>query len=406
MPEEGLFSTIGRQVSSVAPNIARLGLALPAAFARGARAFFGRLINPATIAALITSAVSIVLFGAPILAAYTLYAAAPSNKEVSDTVLQLWNEISKWLTDKNSFELVWLSIGFVFSIAVIPWVLRFYIWIAFKALSFSLVWLVYIATGYDPLQFEEPPATEGPKTVPVQASISSDAQAGQSAPITDDQPAAVVAKLAIPPAADKTIESSEKPISSQGFAEIDEANSTTHILERHSSEIKTRFASLLTDLRSREETNLGIGMIFSIVGVVVLAGLVFYGTHAWGDDKTEFLLWFIPRLSIALFIQLFAYFFLGLYRGNLMDIKYFNNELTNMEYKRMATEIALREGIEDNPLLHEICLAFLKVERNFILRKGESAIEISDSKEDSDQFDLKQVIKTVKNVADTLEKRA
>jgi hypothetical protein len=176
------------------------------------------------------------------------------------------------------------------------------------------------------------------------------------------------------------------------------------------SEIKGRFSGLLSELQSREQTNLGIGMIFSIVGVCILAVLVFYGTNHWGDDKTEFLFWFIPRLSIALFIQIFAYFFLGLYRGNLMDIKYFNNEMTNMEYKWMATEIAMSENQNSNPLLQEVCLSFLQVERNFVLKKGETAIDVGEQKTESgaqiDRIDVKQVVSIIKNLSETLDKKA
>lgn len=43
-------------------------------------------------------------------------------------------------------------------------------------------------------------------------------------------------------------------------------------------------------------------------------------------------------------IELFAYFFLSLYRTSLQKIKYFQNELTNIEAKQIALRAALSYG--------------------------------------------------------------
>jgi len=83
---------------------------------------------------------------------------------------------------------------------------------------------------------------------------------------------------------------------------------------------------------------------------------------------------YIPRLSVIVFAELFAYFFLRLYKSGLADIKYYQNELTNVELKISALKVAL--AAKDNELLKIVIGELAKVERNFILKKNETTVEI------------------------------
>jgi len=137
MWDGGFFTAIGRQIATVAPNFAQLALGFPAAFTRGAASFFRRVFREETISAAFSTAVAIALFGAPILGLHALYVDTPSNKDVYDAIVQSWTVVEKWITDKNSFELAWLSIVAIFVIALLPWLLRFYVWAAFSTLAFE-----------------------------------------------------------------------------------------------------------------------------------------------------------------------------------------------------------------------------------------------------------------------------
>jgi hypothetical protein len=409
MADSGLFSNIGKRISSLAPNFARLILALPASFALGTRALLRRLANPITIAAIIATVIAIALFWAPIYGAYILYYSPPTNKEVSDAAIEFWTQFRTVFADRNGAEIAWLSVGGIVAIAVLPWLLSLYLRIAFKLLVFSILWLLYVFTGFDPTGIKDTLVPPKPQTIPHETESTTEAQSKTASAELDTAPPTLATEIVESSAAKTPDQRTEGPIPADRKEGPKPTTAYEHLLSRN-SEIKGRFSGLLSELQSREQTNLGIGMIFSIVGVCILAVLVFYGTNHWGDDKTEFLFWFIPRLSIALFIQIFAYFFLGLYRGNLMDIKYFNNEMTNMEYKWMATEIAMSENQNSNPLLQEVCLSFLQVERNFVLKKGETAIDVGEQKTESgaqiDRIDVKQVVSIIKNLSETLDKKA
>jgi hypothetical protein len=96
----------------------------------------------------------------------------------------------------------------------------------------------------------------------------------------------------------------------------------------------------ISRLGRQANMNLVMGILTAVFGIGLLA---YYGTGftsrigkmninalsipaVFGTE----LLSFLPRLSTVLLIELFAFFFLRLYRGSLAEIKYFQNEATNL----------------------------------------------------------------------------
>lgn len=411
--EDGFFLRVGRQVAKVAPRLASIALIIPAVFTRWAQGLLTRLFHPNTVAGIFLIVVLSFAIGAPAIGLEKLYLSGPSNKDVSEFFAEFLREFQKWQGLKDQFDFVWVAIGTVAVLAVLPWLLRVYLWIVFSSLGFVIWWLVFLISGFDLSKVGEALAAQSVSAPIAPASAES---VGKVAPAKSAENSLVSASETLPAAATAAVPQSRDtlaPVSNkqETISETADRHAATsaplNSLEKHHAQMKLRIDSLLSDLRGRQETNLGLGMLFSIVGVVILAGLVFYGTHAAATDKVEFLLWFIPRLSIVIFIQVFAYFFLGLYRGNLVDIKYFNNELTNMEYKRMGAEVALLEGTSDNPLVPQLALELLKVERNFVLKKGETAADLRDDKDVSvSEVNWGQAIKAIKTLTEALEKKS
>jgi len=54
------------------------------------------------------------------------------------------------------------------------------------------------------------------------------------------------------------------------------------------------------------------------------------------ENLRNSLIYFIFRITLTILIEIFSYFFLKLYKKNLEDIKYFQNEVTNLESKYLA----------------------------------------------------------------------
>lgn len=73
-------------------------------------------------------------------------------------------------------------------------------------------------------------------------------------------------------------------------------------------------------------------------------------------------------------IEIFAYFFLSLYKAGLSEIKYFQNEITSVESKYLALKVALYSEEKDN--IKYVVEQLAKAERNFLLAKGQSTVEL------------------------------
>ena len=78
------------------------------------------------------------------------------------------------------------------------------------------------------------------------------------------------------------------------------------------------------------------------------------------------------------FIELFAYFFLRLYKSGLIDIKFYQNELTNIDMKSASLLSAL--VTEDKEIIKLVSTELSRTERNFVLKKDESTVDLEKAK--------------------------
>lgn len=129
----------------------------------------------------------------------------------------------------------------------------------------------------------------------------------------------------------------------------------------------------LIRLRKSANLNLVIGTLTTVGAILALGFEVFNNELEFGDT-TKFLVHYLPRLSIIIFVEIFAFFFLKLYKATLSDIKYFNNEKTNIDFKIISLKTALDTGNEK--LIQIMLKELIKTERNFKLGKNESTVEL------------------------------
>ncbi|QXE91274.1 hypothetical protein KP001_01655 [Geomonas subterranea] len=80
------------------------------------------------------------------------------------------------------------------------------------------------------------------------------------------------------------------------------------------------------------------------------------------------------RISIIFIIELFAFFFMRIYKSSIDDIKYFQNEITNIDLKLIGIEMALKLGNKES--INKSIDTAINTERNFKLAKGESTVEL------------------------------
>jgi hypothetical protein len=133
-----------------------------------------------------------------------------------------------------------------------------------------------------------------------------------------------------------------------------------------------RLQDEISALGRRANVNLVIGILVSALGLIVLTWFVISATNelSSGMHPEDAAIRFVIRISLAIFIQVFAYFFLRLYRYSIFEIKYFQNEITGAQFKLLALVSGL--DTKDKSTIQKLCLELAKTERNFILKKGET----------------------------------
>lgn len=149
-----------------------------------------------------------------------------------------------------------------------------------------------------------------------------------------------------------------------------------YFVDDYYSTLVRRLHSEIKSLIYRSNLNLTIGIILTIGGLFLLGYFVVSTSpHSLNQiNYTEEAIHYISRLTLIVFIELFAYFFLRLYKAMLEDIKYYQNEITNVQSKKIALITSLL--CDDNTLIKEIVQQVVSTERNFILNKNETTTEL------------------------------
>jgi hypothetical protein len=146
-------------------------------------------------------------------------------------------------------------------------------------------------------------------------------------------------------------------------------------------QINSRLESEVQNLAKRGNINLILGMSTTLTGLGILGYSVFNAP----DLKTtiELASHFIPRISLVLLIEVFAYFFLKLYKQSLSEIKYFQNEITNIESKFLGLRLSTESN--ETECIKSVVSNLISTERNFVLEKGQTTIELEKIKDDQQQ---------------------
>ncbi|WP_426027221.1 hypothetical protein [Brevundimonas sp. TWP2-3-4b2] len=130
----------------------------------------------------------------------------------------------------------------------------------------------------------------------------------------------------------------------------------------------------------KANTNLAVGAALAAMGAGFLVWLAVEASQKMGVISSEtpnaMLYWgaMASKIDLAVTANTFAFFFLATYRRNLTEIKYFQNELTNIESKLIASSISKSNKSVD---VKSVISSFLAVERNFILKRGESTADLT-----------------------------
>ncbi|MFA9283882.1 hypothetical protein ACCQ08_03805 [Comamonas sp. SY3] len=143
-------------------------------------------------------------------------------------------------------------------------------------------------------------------------------------------------------------------------------------------EIRMRLTKEIEALGFRGNVNLTLGAITTVIGLVILGWGVFQEVTSAVKDPWVMASHFLPRLTLVILIELFAFFFLSLYKASLAEIKYFQNELTNAESKHIALQTSIKYG--DPSMIAMMVQSLASTERNYILTKDQSTAALEKAK--------------------------
>lgn len=170
-----------------------------------------------------------------------------------------------------------------------------------------------------------------------------------------------------------------------------------NILDIHTAFIgsEDRLKDELKANSKRATINLCIGSAIGITGIFILVWFVFdlfSGNESIGNtEMLHNIETFGARLCIVFLIELFSYFFLKLYKDCIERTRYYQNELTNIESKKIA--ILASAILEDTQHTKSIIESMLCVERNYIIPKDCTTIELEKIRTNSQmQFNLIEVL--------------
>lgn len=144
-----------------------------------------------------------------------------------------------------------------------------------------------------------------------------------------------------------------------------------------------RLEAEIAEVRRRGGINLAMGMSITLLGLGIL-GYAVYAAPTLQASPAELATYFLPRVSLALVTEMFAYFFLRLYKISMTETKFFQNELTGAEARAMSILLVSKQDSPD--LIASIATSFAGLDRNHVLEKGQTTVEIEQARIESDSI--------------------
>lgn len=193
---------------------------------------------------------------------------------------------------------------------------------------------------------------------------------------------------------DETTESKKNRKSSSGLSELSPVRVFANTASRLNREIQYQkywsYANLI---------------IFIVLTVIALALIVIYAFFAKSDGEivpsdsetspwVMFVINSLPRFCLVVFIEIIAMAFYKSHKSNLENIKYYQNEITSIESRRIALVTAIFTGNVD--MQKECIKKLIEIDRNFKLQEGETTIELEKLKQEYDL--LGKMLKSVKGI--------
>ncbi len=124
------------------------------------------------------------------------------------------------------------------------------------------------------------------------------------------------------------------------------------------------------------------GLFWLASGILILnIGYDIWKNPDYGEPS-KWLPHILPRIIFIILLQIFSYFYFSLTKTNLNRVQYLINEKTNIELKLHALKVSM--ALNQTEVVNTILLELSKTERNFIIDKDKTTIEMEKLKHELD----------------------
>lgn len=142
----------------------------------------------------------------------------------------------------------------------------------------------------------------------------------------------------------------------------------------HFRKTEKRLIDEIDGLKRRANTNMILGAIIAFVGVLGLVTFILSEPEQPETDITLIIVHWITRLSLVSFVEIFAFFFLKMYKTELLSIQYYQDELTGIESRKIALLFSIIHNNQEDISKSIDCL--VNIDRNFKLDANQTTVDL------------------------------
>jgi hypothetical protein len=140
-------------------------------------------------------------------------------------------------------------------------------------------------------------------------------------------------------------------------------------------DMQTRLKDECNRLNKHAIINLFLCFFIAFVLMSFIAYTSVFSTEINNSNTFQiFIIKFLPRIVAIISLLTMFLYFAKLYKTNIIDVKYYQNELTNIEIKQASLQTALIN--EDKDLINKVTYDMSTVDRNKVITKDQTTSEI------------------------------
>ncbi|MES3017495.1 MAG: hypothetical protein V4721_06945 [Bacteroidota bacterium] len=180
----------------------------------------------------------------------------------------------------------------------------------------------------------------------------------------------------------------------------DIAKSGNNQILRFFSDTQDRIKDECNRLNKQALINLFLCFFIAFVLITVVTYTSFFSSDLTNSSSLEMILIRLaPRiLTVAGLLTMFLYF-VKMYKANIADVKYYQNELTNVEMYQVAWQTSVLAG--DSKASIDIISKFTDIDRNRIIATGQTTIELERLRLEN-EFSKSQLAKSYELITKTV----